>query len=98
MIIKPAAALAAFALAASTSVAMAHGNEEHHAQAPKYDATKVEPTDFGQEGNPNHATRTIKVDMTDNMRFTPSKVAINRGETIKFVVRNDGKVLHEMVL
>jgi uncharacterized cupredoxin-like copper-binding protein len=36
--------------------------------------------------------------MTDNMRFTPSKVAIRRGETIKFVVRNDGKVLHEMVL
>jgi len=97
MITKPAAALAAFALVASTSVAMAHGSEEH-AQAPKYDATKVEPTDFGQEGNPNHATRTIKVDMTDNMRFTPSKVAIRRGETIKFVVRNDGKVLHEMVL
>jgi uncharacterized cupredoxin-like copper-binding protein len=86
-------------LALSTMVAggaFAHGDEEHAAR--KFDASKVEPTAFGQEGNPKKVARTINVDMTDNMRFTPSDVTVKRGETVKFVVHNDGRVLHEMVL
>jgi uncharacterized cupredoxin-like copper-binding protein len=86
---------AAFSLGFGT--AFAHGDEEHAAPR-KFDARKVEPTDFGQEGNPKKVTKTIKVDMTDTMRFTPSDVTVKRGETVKFVVHNDGKVLHEMVL
>ena len=89
--------LLAAALAVSSTFAFAHGDEEHAAPR-KYDASKVEPTDFGQEGNPKKVTKTIKVDMTDNMRFTPSDLTVKRGETVKFVVHNDGKVLHEMVL
>jgi uncharacterized cupredoxin-like copper-binding protein len=77
--------------------AFAHGDEEH-ATPRKFDASKVEPTAFGQEGNPKKVARTIRVDMTDNMRFTPSDVTFKRGETVKFVVHNDGRVLHEMVL
>ena len=86
-------------LALTTMVAggaFAHGDEEHAAR--KFDASKVEPTAFGQEGNPKKVARTINVDMTDNMRFTPSDVTVKRGETVKFVVHNDGRVLHEMVL
>lgn len=86
-------------LALTTMVAggaFAHGDEEHAAR--KFDASKVEPTAFGQEGNPKKVARTINVDMTDNMRFTPSEVSVKRGETVKFVVHNDGRVLHEMVL
>lgn len=89
--------IAAFALAVSASSVFAHGGEDHAAPR-KYDAGKVESTDFGQEGDPKKVTRTIKVDMADNMRFTPADVTVKRGETIKFVVHNDGKVLHEMVL
>lgn len=96
MNIKFAFPLAA-ALTFSSTLALAHGDEEHAAPR-KYDASKVEPTDFGQEGNPKKVTKTIKVDMTDNMRFTPSDVTVKRGDTVKFVVQNDGKVLHEMVL
>jgi len=77
--------------------AFAHGDEDHAAPR-KFDASRVEPTDFGQEGNPKKVTKTIQVDMTDAMRFTPSAVTVKRGETVKFVVHNDGKVLHEMVL
>jgi uncharacterized cupredoxin-like copper-binding protein len=89
---------AAVALSAMFSVsAFAHGDEEH-ATSRKYDASKVESTDFGQEGNPKKVTKTIKVGMSDNMRFTPSDLTVKRGETVKFVVHNDGKVLHEMVL
>lgn len=97
MNIKPALSLAALALAVSASVAFAHGDEEH-APPRKFDPAKVEPTAFGQEGDPKKMARTIKVDMADTMRFTPSDITVKRGETVKFVVHNGGKVLHEMVL
>ncbi len=85
------------ALVAVSSAAVAHGDEEH-ARPRKFDPSKVETTDWGQEGNPKRITRTIEVDMADNMRFTPSDLTIKRGETVRFVVHNGGQVLHEMVL
>lgn len=85
------------ALVAVSSAAFAHGDEEH-AKPRKFDAAKVEATDFGQEGDPRKVTRTIKVDMADSMRFTPGDLTVKRGETVKFVVHNGGQVLHEMVL
>jgi uncharacterized cupredoxin-like copper-binding protein len=96
MNIKSTLPLAA-ALALASTLALAHGDEPH-ATPPKYDASKIEPTDYGQEGNPKKVTKTISVDMSDNMRFTPADVTVKRGETVKFVVRNRGQVLHEMVL
>ena len=36
--------------------AIAHGDDTH--AKPKYDASKVEVTEFGQEGNPKKVTRT----------------------------------------
>ena len=53
---------------------------------------------FGREGDPKKAARIVRVGMADTMRFSPSSLAIKRGETIKFVVRNHGKVKHEMVI
>ncbi len=53
---------------------------------------------LGKPGNPAKVTRTMTVDMNDNMRFTPAKITVNKGETIKFVVKNSGKIRHEMVL
>lgn len=94
---KKTNALAFTVLVLGTGAAMAHGGEEH-AAARKFDASKVEATAFGQEGNPKKVARTIQVDMTDNMRFTPAGVTVKQGQTVKFVVHNDGKVLHEMVL
>ena len=34
----------------------------------------------------------------DKRSLPPGDVTVRRGETIKFVVRNDGKVMHEMVI
>ena len=84
-------------LAAGTTAALAHG-DDHKAKAYKFDASKVEDTAFGREGNPRKVSRTIKVDMADTMRFTPADVTVRRGETVRFVIRNDGRQLHEMVL
>ncbi|OGU17262.1 MAG: hypothetical protein A2076_00735 [Geobacteraceae bacterium GWC2_53_11] len=53
---------------------------------------------IGQAGNPQKVTRTITVDMSDSMRFTPSTITVKQGETIRFNVRNSGKLQHEMVL
>jgi uncharacterized cupredoxin-like copper-binding protein len=54
--------------------------------------------DFGRAGDPKKATRTVHIGMADTMRYTPSELKVRRGETVKFIVRNDGKVIHEMVL
>lgn len=94
---KKLQAFAAAALTLCAAAALAHGNEGHAATR-TYDAAKVQDTPFGREGNPAKATRTIRVDMTDAMRFTPTSIAVKRGETVKLVATNKGQVLHEMVL
>ena len=43
-------------------------------------------------------SRSIAVQMDDQMRFTPSTIEVQAGETIRFVVRNTGRAAHEMVL
>jgi uncharacterized cupredoxin-like copper-binding protein len=52
----------------------------------------------GRPGDPKNISMTIKVEMSDAMRFTPARITARRGQTIKFVVTNTGKVRHEMVL
>jgi len=81
----------------ATAPAMAHG-DEHHASPHKFEADKVEATPFGQEGDPGKVSRTIRVEMSDRMRFAPGSMVIRRGETVRFVIVNKGAVLHEMVL
>lgn len=53
---------------------------------------------LGKAGDAKKVSRTITVDMNDDMRFMPATIMVKKGETIRFVVRNDGKVKHEMVL
>ena len=89
-------ACAAAAVLYATTHAMAHGDE--HAAPRHFDASQVEATPFGQEGDPTKVSRTIRVGMSDRMRFTPATLVVKRGQTVKFVVHNDGQVLHEMVL
>jgi uncharacterized cupredoxin-like copper-binding protein len=42
--------------------------------------------------------RSINVTLLDSMKFTPDRIQVIAGETLKFVVRNTGKLTHEMVL
>jgi uncharacterized cupredoxin-like copper-binding protein len=37
-------------------------------------------------------------EMSDAMRYTPSSINAKQGETIRFVIKNTGKVKHELVL
>ena len=76
---------------------LAHGPDDRGARKEKK-ALSSEEKSFGREGDPKKATRTIKVDMSDRMRFSPSVIEVKRGETIRFHVKNSGKAMHEMVL
>lgn len=53
---------------------------------------------IGKPGVAAKASRTVQVDMTDAMRFVPASVSVQQGETVRFVVKNSGKIKHEMVL
>ncbi|CAN7780387.1 cupredoxin domain-containing protein [Variovorax sp. LjRoot178] len=53
---------------------------------------------IGKAGVAAKATRTVKVDMTDGMRFNPASIDVKQGETVRFVVTNSGKLKHELVL
>lgn len=52
----------------------------------------------GKPGLASKVSRTVKVDMTDSMRFQASDLTAKQGETIRFVVTNSGQIKHEMVL
>ena len=81
-------ALVALTAAAATG-AWANGNH-----AGGHDASEA----IGKPGVATSATRTIHVDMTDNMRFSPSNISVKQGETVRFVIKNSGQVKHELVL
>ena len=53
---------------------------------------------IGKPGKATNAKRTVKVEMLDTMRFNPQSITVKQGETIKFIVKNSGKIKHEMVL
>lgn len=54
--------------------------------------------DAGRPGDPVKVSRTIEVAMDDTMQFTPDKLRFRAGETVRFAVRNNGKIRHEMVI
>jgi len=72
----------------------------HHEDGPTANGAppRMIETDFGRTGDAAKATRTIHVEMADTMRFTPAYIEVQQGDTIRFVVKNSGKVMHEMVL
>ncbi len=81
-------------LASITGLALAHGNEDHQPAGP----VKMEQKPWGIAGEAKAVSRTIEIGMTDAMRFTPDRLEVRQGETIRFVHRNAGQVMHEFVL
>jgi len=86
------ALLLAFAVAAAP-LAFGHGE-----QSKALDYSKAEETPFGRAADPKKAKRTVRVEMTDQMRFHPAELSVKRGEIVRFLPINKGQVLHEMVL
>jgi uncharacterized cupredoxin-like copper-binding protein len=70
----------------------------HGDDTAKIDYSSVEEHEFGKASDPDLAEKTVTIDMLDKLRFTPAEVHVKPGETVRFVVRNMGKLQHEMVL
>lgn len=93
-ILKPLLLALAVSTLAPLSTAAGDPRGKSHASS----SISSEEHPFGMQGDPKKATRTIAIDMSDAMRFTPSEITVKQGETIRFVVKNKGKLLHEMVI
>ena len=65
------------------------------------DAGHDEERAYGEPGDPKKPARKVLITMTENdqkMQFIPNEVKIRKGEQIRFVVRNNGLIDHEIVL
>lgn len=83
--------LPAFAIAAVDH--SGHGMQGHDMSSMTQTASAV-----GQPGDPSNVSRTIEITMDDNMRFTPSNIQVEAGETVRFFIKNVGQLPHEMVI
>jgi uncharacterized cupredoxin-like copper-binding protein len=78
------------------AAAPASAHEKPHAK--KAGNVTREQKDWGIAGDARASRRTIVVRMTDNMRFAPDLIEVKLGETVRFDLRNEGRMLHEMVI
>lgn len=87
--------------------ALAHGEKDHFTQPERVSERKSSQQGgsadghaaaLGKPASVGEASRTIEIDMGDDMRFKPERIEIKQGETIRFVVRNQGRLQHEIVL
>jgi uncharacterized cupredoxin-like copper-binding protein len=64
----------------------AHGSHAHAA-----------PIEGGAPGKAADATRTVTVIARDT-EFSPARISVKAGETVRLVVRNEGKLVHELTI
>ena len=88
----------AFATRSSIALALVLAVMSHGAHAAGKHAGGHADAAIGEPGKAAQVTRTVQIDMSDTMRFTPARIEAKQGETIRFVVKNSGKLKHELVL
>ena len=57
---------------------LAHGDSHGAAKPAKARAMSAEEHSFGRQGDPAKVTRTVVVDMSDAMRFSPAEVRVRK--------------------
>ena len=88
--------VAAFAVFSATSALPATAGSE-----PAGHSHEMEGFSAGEPGDPKELSRIIQVTMEERdgkMLYVPAQVEIRKGETIKFVIYNNGELDHEFVL
>lgn len=81
--------VAALSLSSAAFAAGSHSGSHGHMD---------EETAIGKPGVASKVTRSITIEMHDTMSYSPSQIQAKQGETIRFVVKNLGKVKHELSL
>ena len=84
---QPLITVAALALSSTAFAGGTHGGGHDAAE-----------TAIGKPGVAAKAARTVTIEMSDTMRYTPSDIQVKQGETVRFIVKNSGKVKHELSL
>ncbi len=84
-----ASLVAALAMSGAAFAAGSHSGGHGHAD---------EETAIGKPRVASKVTRTITIEMRDTMTYSPAEIQAKQGETIRFVVKNVGKVKHELSL
>ncbi len=77
------------------TLALAHGDEEH---AKTDGPVKKEQKEWGIAGDAKSIKHTVTLSMSDAMRFTPDRIDVKQGDTVKIVMKNNGKQMHELVI
>ena len=79
------------------AAAFAHGDKP---LAGRDAATPVvkEQKPWGIAGDAKDVSRTVELRMEDTMRFKPDRLNVRVGDTIRIVMHNDGKLMHELVI
>ena len=96
--------LSVLALGVLPALSLAAGNHAGgHGPAhgmPGHDMSTISsaPLPTGTPGGPAKVTRTIELTMDDTMRFTPSEIHVSAGDTVRFFIKDKGKIPHEMVI
>ena len=85
------------ALTLALAISPVARGDANHAKKAASQAAEEEYA-FGRAGDSKKATRMVRIGMADTMRFSPAELNIRRGETVRFLVRNTGKLEHEMVI
>ncbi|WP_404362774.1 cupredoxin domain-containing protein [Marinobacter sp.] len=73
---------AALSMSAGAFAAGAHGGGHGHGSS------------IGEPGKASEVDRTVTVEMYDNY-YEPETIEVKPGETVRFVVSNEGKLVHE---
>jgi uncharacterized cupredoxin-like copper-binding protein len=87
--------IATGALLAWTPVVLAHESAPH---GKKPGPVRKEQKPWGIAGDARAARRTVTISMADTMRFSPDRIEVKLGETVRLVMQNQGQQLHELVL
>jgi len=84
----------------STLVALtACGSPAHHSAIMTSErATGPRSQTFGRGAVAAEATRTVEVEMSDDLHFRPAQIPVKAGEIVDFHLVNAGKVLHEFTI
>ena len=87
-----AALFAAFALIVSPATGFAAGTGHSHDGELAY----------GEPGDPSKPSTTIEIRMSEaddgKMIFEPDRITVKRGQQVRFKLKNDGQIDHEIVL
>ena len=76
--------------------ALAHG--DLHQGTSKPAAVVKEQKPWGIAGDAKAVKRTVSIIMTDTMRFSPDRLEVRQGETVRLRLANQGKLMHELVI